>query len=170
MSALGRPPRSSSSSRKSISIRVTTEEHELLTKAAHPMYISDWLRRLALEKVAEPTPPAPPPIPSGEVLARMQSIFAPMIEATADDAKRAAITTLTNQLASYCETLVQQAQNATQHSDAMDEVNKDMWQLLYKFASYIKHDAGCPEYPCSCSIQPIAVEVGTALAMAKSPR
>jgi hypothetical protein len=44
-----RPTRTSSPSRKTISIRVTPAEHELLTKAAHPMYLSDWLRRLALE-------------------------------------------------------------------------------------------------------------------------
>ena len=49
MGPAGRPPRSSSSSKKTITIRVTEEEHALLTKAASPRYLSDWLRIKALD-------------------------------------------------------------------------------------------------------------------------
>lgn len=49
MTPAGRPPRSSSSSKKTITIRVTEEEHALLTKAAKPYDLSYWLRKTALD-------------------------------------------------------------------------------------------------------------------------
>jgi hypothetical protein len=65
MTPAGRPPRSSSSSKKTITIRVTEEEHALLTKAASPYDLSYWIRNtlfaspevVALREPATDEPP-----------------------------------------------------------------------------------------------------------------
>lgn len=49
MTPAGRPPRSDSPSKKTVTIRMTIEEHDLFSRAAHPLYLSDWFRGLAMQ-------------------------------------------------------------------------------------------------------------------------
>lgn len=49
MTPSGRPPRSSSTATKTITVRVTEAEHAILTRAADPQYVSHWMRKLALD-------------------------------------------------------------------------------------------------------------------------
>lgn len=49
MTPAGRPPRSSSSSKKTISVRVTEEEYARLLRGADPANLSDWARRVLLD-------------------------------------------------------------------------------------------------------------------------
>lgn len=167
MTPAGRPPRSTSSSKKSISVRVTAEEHELLSKAAHPMYVSDWLRKLALAKVSEP---APPPIPSGAMHELASRLLNPVIASAPDDEKRDALVALRETMAGQLEHLVQSAQAEAEHNVFLQKANEDMWDLVYKFAAHVKHDPECGKHPCACSIAPIAGDLGTAMAMSKSRR
>jgi hypothetical protein len=74
---MSRPTRMSSPSRKTISIRVTPAEHELLSKAAHPMYLSDWLRQIAFESydVKQHMPPSENEAPEVTDLRAMMAMF-----------------------------------------------------------------------------------------------
>jgi uncharacterized protein (DUF1778 family) len=169
MTPAGRPPRASSSSKKTITIRVTEEEKEMFTKAASPAYVSDWLRETAIS-TAKKVLDIHDPLPSAKPTPSTQEMFDTLIEQMLADVpaeKKAQARAVMAPLASMLQGLVNGYESRIQQlSDALqvdiDRVNKDL-EIATKFAKYIKHDRECKKYPCQCSIKDIAVEVSTAL-------
>lgn len=161
---MSRPTRASSSSTKTVTVRLTQPEHDLLTKAAGGAYLSEWVRRVSLENAARELKIFDPVEVSAEVRAIVDRACQPMMSIASEE-KRALVTQMITTVAEHIQRLADKLIKAYQLIETHDNEVNDMWRLLKKFAGYIRHDAGCPVYPCGCSIAPVTVEVSTALHM-----
>lgn len=154
MTPAGRPPRSSSSSKKTISIRVTEEEHALLTKAARGEYVSEWLRSLAL-KAATPVENPTTSVQLGVALEALAELV--------PEEKREKFRESTREFSRIMETTIKHFEDRI--ADLTYElINQDL-DIAKKFARYIKHDRGCKGRPCSCSLKDDVINISTARAM-----
>jgi hypothetical protein len=150
----GRPPRSSTSATKTITLRVTIEEHRWFTKAARGKYVSEWLRELA---VAAATPVENPTTAVG-FRAAVGALFERLPEE-----RREKMHEQVDDLMQKLETMMKYYENRI--ADLTYEMMNQDVELATKFAHFIKHERGCKGRPCTCFLRDIAISVSTALAM-----